>query len=439
MNATPKKKATILLVNPTFTAYAHGWPPLGLAYLASALRKAGHEVHIFDPTPTRPDLKVNMSPDLIGISILSPMRHAALEIAERLRTQTSAPIVVGGPDVTSCWPALIQSPAVDYAVIGEGERTLVEMANCVAAGEMPVGIAGTVSKYRAEPVIHAPRGLLEDLDEIPIPSRELFDMNWYGRQVVIRGTTFHSTTVMWARGCPWKCLFCDSRHTWTRKYRAQSIGRMIEELRSVRQQYGISYFQFLDDTFPVQRTLTMEFCARIARELPDVRWSCQARVTGLDEELVSAMKAGGCIQMEFGVESGSQRILDFLNKGFKIDQVVETFALCRRQGVRTFANFLVGTPGESWEDVESTFRLCKEIRPDVGDLWVTTPYPGTDLYEHCIKHQLLSPDFTLGRLHHGHELGSRYYIKSQLTQDDINRALQRFYSDPSLAKGSLCS
>ena len=325
---------------------------------------------------------------------------------------------------------------MDYAVLGEGEQTIVEMANCVAAGQVPTGIAGTVSKLGSQPVMHGPRKLMENLDEIPLPARDLLDMKWYGQQVVIRGTTLRSTTVMWARGCPWKCLFCDSRHTWTRKYRAHSIDRMIEEIRSIRDQYGILYFQFLDDTFPVDRKLTMAFCERIARDLPGIRFSCQARVTGLDEELVRAMKAGGCIQMEFGVESGSQPILDFLKKGFKIEQVVETFALLRRLGVRRFANFLIGTPGETLEDVECTFRLCREIQPDVGDLWVTTPYPGTDLYDYCVKNQLLTPDFQLGRLHHGHELGSRYYIKSNLTQDDINRALQRFYSDPSLAKGS---
>lgn len=437
MNATPSKRAKVLLVNPAYALYVHSWPPLGLAYLAAALRQAGHEVQLFNPTPEHCDINISTLPDLIGISVLSPMRQAALSIAEGLRRQTSVPIVVGGPDATSCWPALLEHPAVDYAVIGEGEQTLVEMADCVAAGQRPDRIAGTAGKDGPRAVMAAPRPLLEDLDQIPPPARDLLDMDWYAQQVVIRGSNFRSLTVMWARGCPWNCLFCDSRHTWTRRYRAHSIDRMVAEIRSLRQTYGVTHYQFLDDTFAVNRKLTMELCRRIARELPDVRWSCQGRVGGLDDELLGAMKAGGCIQVEFGVESGSQRILDFLKKGFTVQQAVETFALCRRHGVRTYANFMIGTPGETWDDVESTFRLCREIRPNVGDMWVTTPYPGTDLYEYCVRHQLLTPDFPLNKLHHGHELGrGRTCVKSGLTQDEVDRALSRFYSDPALVKSA---
>lgn len=430
MTISSHRGINVLLVNPTFTQYTHGWPPLGLAYLGAALIRAGHRVQVFDPTPTNPDgtlIKKGFRPDLVGITVLSPFRLAARMIAERVHSETGIPVAVGGPDVTGSWEQHISDPAVDYAVIGEAEKTIVELAECVAEGRPPEGVAGLNYKRDGEVVVNPPRALMQDADDAPLPDRGLLDMEWYARQVIIRGTAKNSTTIMSARGCPRACVFCDSRRTWTRAYRPHSAGRVVEEMRQVRDRYQVNGFQFLDDTFPVNKKRTLELCERFARELPGIEWSCQARVGGLDDELVLAMKEGGCIQLEFGVESGSQRVLDFLNKGFTVEQVRQTFAMCRNHGVRTYANLMIGTPHETVDDVRATFDLYREIRPNASDMWTATPYPGTDLYEYCRKNGLLAADYDVGMLHHGHELGDNYVINSVLRQQDVRKLLIAFY------------
>lgn len=423
----PRRGIKVLLINPTFVYWKYGWPPLGLCYLAAALREAGHDVRILDPTHDHPELSVDFVPDLVGIGVWSTVRHGALQTARGVRASLNVPIVVGGPDATSSWLELLREPCIDYACIGEGEQTIVEMANCMAEGARPDGIPGTVGKRGDKALVYPARPLMQDPDAVPLPARDLVDMNWYGRQVAIRGTTTRSTTVMTARGCPRDCIFCDSRRTWTRKYRPHSVDRVVEEVRLLRDKYAIGAVSFVDDTFPVQRRRTLELCERFARELPGIQWCCQARIGELDEELLLALKAGGCVQVEFGVESGSQRVLDFLKKGFTVEQSKETFALCRKHGMRTFANFLVGTPHETRDDVEASLRLCRELRPDVADMWAVTPYPGTDLFCYCEANGLLAQDYQVATAHHGHSGINRYFIRSELSEADVSDAMMRFY------------
>ncbi len=424
------RRLKILLINPTFMYYKAGWPPLGLAYLAAALRAAGHRVRIYDPTPTKPEtpfIKDGFHPDLIGISVVTSLRHAAQVIAERVKKEFQIPIVVGGPDVTSSWQDYMEHPAIDFAVIGEGEQTIVELANGLVSGKPFENVGGLVFKRDGDVVENPPRAIMDDVDEAPMPARDLLDMGWYRGSIHIRGSNHRGTTLMSARGCPWNCSFCDSRHTWTRRYRTHSDERVAEEIVGLLRDYKTRTYQFLDDTFPVNHKRTLSLCNVFAHELRGIRWACQARVDRLDEEVLVAMKEGGCVQVEFGAESGSDRILERLNKGFDVDQIRKAFALCRKHKVRTYANFILGAPHETEADVRATFDLYKELNPNSGDLWIATPYPGTDLYHYCEDNGLLADDYRVDLLHHGHELGGQCFIKSELSKEDIERLRMAFY------------
>jgi biotin synthase-like enzyme len=189
------------------------------------------------------------------------------------------------------------------------------------------------------------------------------------------------TNIFTSRGCPYGCTFCGAKTTWTRKFRARSPENVVAEMEEVYTRFGIPNFFISDDLFTLKRTRVLEICSLILEKKLPITWTCLSRVNTVDREMLARMKKAGCYLICYGLESGSQAILDKLDKGTTVEQGIEAVAMAKEAGIKVFGSFMIGSPGETPETVEATIRLIRTMKLDEVGLGVTTAYPGTDLFD----------------------------------------------------------
>jgi radical SAM superfamily enzyme YgiQ (UPF0313 family) len=197
----------------------------------------------------------------------------------------------------------------------------------------------------------------------------------------IRGMIISGSVVFTSRGCPYRCAFCSSRNVFGKSVRCRSAKNVVDEIEFLVNNYGIDGFYILDDTFTVIKKHVINICNELKRRKLDLIWGCETRVNLINTNILRIMKDSGCVQIDFGVESGSQKILNILQKDITIRQIKRAFNLCHKLGIRTYANFMINNPQETFEDIEKTRKLAKTIKPTYSDVWITTPFPGTKLEE----------------------------------------------------------
>jgi radical SAM superfamily enzyme YgiQ (UPF0313 family) len=241
----------------------------------------------------------------------------------------------------------------------------------------------------AERFVHAPRRpVLEDLDQLPLPAWHLIDAERYlAPPGLIRGYALRGVATVFAtRGCPYTCIYCGSHQTFGRRMRARSAAHVIAELRLLWDRYGARAFYFCDDLFTFDRDWVYGFCeAMRASFAGNVKWACQTRVDCVDAELFRTMRAAGCVQIDFGVESGSERIQEVLSKRTPPSTVTRAFEVTRSVGLRTCATFIIGSPEERREDIEATLALARRLDADYTAFYFSTPYPGTRLWDMAVE------------------------------------------------------
>jgi anaerobic magnesium-protoporphyrin IX monomethyl ester cyclase len=370
-------------------------PPLGLACVAGALRAAGHEPRILDAA-VAPSWRARLDaellgwrPHVVGLTASSAAFDAALEVATLVRQALPrAPVILGGVHATLFPGEVLREPALDYAVHGEGELTVVELAGALARGESPRGVAGIALRDAGGPRVNPPRAPVADLDSLPRPAYDLLPMSEYATPFSAAGRV---TSLVTSRGCPYRCSFCDAWVVMGRKYRAHSAERVVEEIAWLARDFGVRELLFKDSEFTLDRARGERFC-ELMREGPRVSWTCSARVDAVDEPLLRRMAAAGCRVVQLGVESADPDVLRALRKGIRLDRVRSAFAAARAAGIQTVANLMVGTPGETWDSIEATRRLVAEIRPDHLNVQVFVPYPGTELHRTLGGRSPVSPD-----------------------------------------------
>lgn len=374
----------ISLINVQFHEGNNMFPPLGILYVGAALREAGHRVQILDGDPLLEtdlaDRVADFSPELIGLSFLTMTISRARALTEQLRERLpGVSLMLGGPHVTAEPERSLVDFGADVIVTGEGEVTAVEVAARLAAGGRADGIPGTVTPAAKGP----PREAIEDLDTLPFPARDLCDFERYlSPPGLIRGwASKRHASVMASRGCPYRCTFCASHLQLGRRYRLRSVDDVLAELDLLVERYAIEGVYWVDDIFTGDREWVRALCAKLAARPYRLEWGCQSRVTGIDRPTLEAMKAAGCVQVDFGVESGSQRILNHMKKGTKTQHIEDAFALVHDVGLRTGASFIFGSPGEDAEDVMETIALADRIQSDWTVFFFSTPYPGTELWQ----------------------------------------------------------
>ena len=380
------KNLKVALVNPRVESYSGILPPLGLLYIAAVLEKEGYPVRVFDLYPDDDGMLTEVAafrPDVVGMTVLTDYWPRARRVAAFIRKEVpAATFVVGGIHVTAMPEEALAELGADIAVIGEGERTMLDLCDCLARGEPWRKVEGI--QFRDDSGAFrrtAPRAFIEDLDELPFPSRHLLHFDEYMLPPgIIRGWwSERSTTVITSRGCPFSCIWCASHCIFGRKVRRRSVENVIQEIEHLLQRYHVDTVWFVDDTFTLYKQWVLAFCRALADRKIRLAWGCQAHVRTADEEMLAAMKKAGCVQLDFGVESGSDRVLKALKKHSSADAVRKAFAIARKVGIRTMATFMFGSPEETRQDVEASMRLAREIKPDFASSFFITPYPGTEL------------------------------------------------------------
>ena len=351
--------------------------PIGLLSLATVLQEAGHEVQIIHLSrfTVKDGVRLILSeePELVGLCCFTFQRQRTLQLAVKLREKSDVPIVMGGPHSSPLAKEILtHCPAVNGVIVGEGERTIVEVIRHLEAGEDVAGLAGTTWRKGDDIVEGAPVELVENLDELPsVLSAEI---SMLGVEKL-----YQRRHLLTSRGCAARCVFCRAPEAWGKVVRRHSIERILWEVDQLREKYGLLHISFRDDTFTDDREWTLSLCAELKNR--NVLWDCQSRVTALDLELLKVMRQSGCVQVQLGVESGSDRVLSYLRKPFNVKIAEETINQCRQVGLPFSLYIIVGVPEESRQDVQASEKLVRRVRPASLSVSRLAYYPGTPLSE----------------------------------------------------------
>ena len=371
-------------------------PPLGLAYVASALENSGFQVEIYDNyLLERPIEEVKSeirkrSPEIVGITCNSLAYERCLEMAKAVKEACpSCRVVVGGPHASYMPQTLLEHSEIDFVVIGEGEQAMVQLVSSIIKGEKAAKVAlipGVAYKIGSEIVKSTPQ-FISDLDSVPFPARHLLPMRMYDRALSYL-TVKPVDTMSIHRGCPYKCTYCETRELWGTACRAFSPQRVIDEIKHMTETYGTKGIYFVGDNFTINKKRTFELCQLIRSSKIDLKWTCETRADLISKELLSEMKSAGCQTMFFGVESGSPRIQQKLNKGIDLQEVARAFELCRQVGIQTVTSFMLGIPGETVNDMNETFNFAKTLKADWCQFNIYIACPGSQLYDEVISQGL---------------------------------------------------
>lgn len=373
----------VLFINPTsISRDALPIPPLGILYLAAYIRQRGYtEIKVIDnnySNLTLEELKVEiLNYDVICVTGTTSQYPQAQSISRIAKSQNKISII-GGPHASALPEETLMKSDFDYVVLGEGEVSLYELLLAIHGKKQFDYVNGIAFIKGYEPYISKERELIDDLDILPFPARDLIPIHNYGN-ISLKRFNGRYTHVMSSRGCGSKCTFCSSPSMWGRP-RFMMAKRVFSELLHINREYGISNIHFQDDNFTAERQRVIDICQLIINSGIEFKWSCQARPDKIDFELLQQMKAAGCVQIEYGVESGDKEILKRSKKGYTKEQIRNSFFLAKKAGIATYGFFIVGLPGETIMSCIKTIFFAKQLQLD-GCFWsVLTPYPGTEIY-----------------------------------------------------------
>jgi anaerobic magnesium-protoporphyrin IX monomethyl ester cyclase len=368
-------------------------PPLGLAYVAAALEKAGFQVEMLDNYQlnkpidyVKQEIK-RLAPEIVGITCSSVTYQRCIETAKAVKeVLPSCKVVVGGWHPSYMPDSILQHPEVDYVVMGEGENAMVELATLITKGAEDKAIAsipGVACIYEGKTVKNAPK-IISDLDNVPYPARHLLPMHIYDRKIeYLSAQPVDVVNVI--RGCPYDCNYCETKKLWGHKCRAFSPPRVVDELEYMIKNYGSKGIYFIGDNFTINKKQTIELCHQIKERGLDLQWACDTRVDLIARDLLREMKDAGCKTIFFGIQSGSQRILDKLNTHTNLEQIVQALRLCRQERIHIACSFMLGIPGETFNDMNSTFKFAKKLDPDWCTFYVFIACPDSNLYEEVLQ------------------------------------------------------
>lgn len=384
-------KPKVMFINPNFQEKIKAisqitvGPPLGLAYLAAVLEKENINVRILDANVYGLQSEeiisnvIHFKPDVIGISAVTPTIHQVHNLSKKIKDKLpKVKIIIGGVHVSTLpKDSLERFKAFDVVVLNEGESIITDLVKKLTNNK-PLGnikgIGYRTSKGKIK--INKNNELVKELDSIPYPARHLLPMDKY-RSVV----SDKFTTMIAMRGCYAKCNYCSVPFFSGSVIRRRSPKNIIGEMIQCFNKYGTRHFSFLDDTFTTNKVWVHEFCSDLKKSKlhKKITWMCLTRVDNIDEYLLKDMKESGCIKIEFGIESGSQEILDFSKKGLKKNQIKRAFRLAKKIGLPTLGFLILNMPLETKETIAQSKKFVMDLDPDFLQISFATPYPGTDL------------------------------------------------------------
>jgi anaerobic magnesium-protoporphyrin IX monomethyl ester cyclase len=448
----PRPRLTLIRVNERLgvhpflreTNVSGVYPALGVAYLAGAARRAGFPASVIDAHAENlsherlTQAVARIAPDVVGLTSTTFNWPVVAELARRLRAALPGPrIVVGGPQLSLYPEECMAEGAVDVAVIGEGDDTIVELLARLRAGQELAGVAGTLVRADGDVVSGPDRAPIADLDALALPALDLLPLRRYRSLTLPRPFV----SMVTSRGCPYRCRYCSQAYVGG-AHREHGVGRVLEEVERAVKLFHAREIVFFDETFTLNRGRVLAICAAILDRGLRPRWNVRTRADRLDDELLEAMREAGCASIHVGIEAGSARVRELMNKRLGLERGARALARARRLGMETRGYFMLGYPGETREEVEETIRLATELPLDWASFTVTTDLPGTDLYRAALAGGRYPGDYwreySLQRCS-----GPPGYASSELTAAELEallaRAYRRFYLRPTAIAAKLAN
>ena len=385
----------ILLINPPIRLNKppEGFP-LGLGYISGVLLDASHEVRVLDVNATRiPEnivlKKIEKSNfDIVGIGgLITTYKYVKWLTYEIKKMKPRTKIILGGGVGASIPELAFDKMNIDFIVIKDGEKTIVELLDKL---DNPSKVKGIYYKSDGEVHKTPERELIKDLDSIPFPAWDLFPMDVYTNPTTHSGWR-KKINMLYGRGCPFRCTFC--WHNFGYNNRLRSPDNVIEEIKLLKKKYEIKYVSFYDECLTTSKENVLDFCNKLIEGKFDIKWDCASRINLIDGKMLKVMKKAGCHYIGYGVESGSQMMLNSMRKGITVEQAKKAILLTKKAGIMPHATFMIGTPGETRETIRETIKFCKEVRlPHRIEIFFTTPFPSTPLYEYAKESGLIKDE-----------------------------------------------
>lgn len=422
------KKIGLLLINAKSKNALPGYLPYGLLWIASVIREEGYEVRVYDRNVDGIGLRGVLDryqPKVVGISCLTgPVIDDAIEISRSIKRESrEIPIVWGGLHPTIFPYHVLKKDYVDYIIAGEGEYPVLELLEHLLKKEGKLeDIKNLGYKENGEIRLNPQRDFI-DLDRLPLPAWDLVDIEKYYQQKFYSN---RAITLNTSRGCPFRCSFCYNQAVNKRRWRGMSAEKILEHMRHLHSTYGIHGFQVYDDDFDANKKRLKEFCNLLLKKKEGFSWQHFSRVNYAREEILKLEKKAGCKLIEYGIESGSQRLLDFIQKDQTISQIKEAFAICRRVGLATSALFMISLPTETKEEVGQTISLVDSLGAFQTICTIYRPYPGTNLYDYCVQEDLFRLPDEIEKQGRIYSIGDTKLNLSQVPVDYLKEIHNKF-------------
>ena len=373
------------------------YPPLGILYVSAYLKQNGFDNKIFDTTfSSKNELKnylVDEKPDYLAIYVNLMTKLNVLEIINFIKASDATKrtkIILGGPEIRYNATDLLEHGA-DYLVIGEGEATTLELIQSLERNhENELNMVNGIGfKHQSGEIIFTPeRKLINNIDELPLPNRSAIELSSY-QNAWKKHHGLDAVSVSTMRGCPYTCRWC-SRAVYGLSYRRKSAQKVVEELKHLQEKYSPDTIWFVDDVFTISHKWLAEFNSELKSKNLKLKYECITRADRMNEEVIKTMKESGCFRVWIGAESGSQRIIDAMDRRVKVTQVREMIQLAKKYGIETGTFIMLGYPGETEKDIEETIKHLKLSDPDHFTITVAYPIKGTEFFEEIEASQITS-------------------------------------------------
>jgi anaerobic magnesium-protoporphyrin IX monomethyl ester cyclase len=374
--------------------------PLGLCYISAYLRQYGHETKVLDQLDKSEDEVLRevrtFQPDAVGFSTMAYNYAKGLWLATKIKQEyKEIPIMFGGSHATGM-PDIVKEPAIDFAVIGEGEKTVLELLNYIQEQNHNFQTINGISFYKdGQVVVTQPRERITNLDELPFPDRSLLPINQYQGHELKYLLNRRIATMHTARGCIGNCIFCPTPVQWPGGWHARSAKNVVAEMEYLVNEYGIESIFIADEDFMNDKNRVYAICDEILRRKISVIWICFCKIVNVEENILKRMREAGCINLLIGIESMHDNSLKKIAKKITIENTAAAIKTVHKTGLIIGGSYMLGYPWETLADTVAGLKMFRKLKIDHIYLNYMTPFPGTPIYNYYKNNDwLVTEDFS---------------------------------------------